>query len=149
MKHFLRSLKKTFCSKRFLVFSLLGLVNTFNTGWISTVAGYGIPNPNTAAVLGYFCSLTIAFVMDSKLVFGRRITKKRYLKFLISYVPNFIIYFLVTFMTINTWHLPQFWATALATVIGGPITFVIIQFYAFRPKRPDQFENYDKKRRRH
>ncbi|MBE6728449.1 MAG: GtrA family protein [Ruminococcaceae bacterium] len=135
MRRVLRVLKKTFCTKRFLVFSLLGLVNSFNTGWISAVASYAIPNPNTAAVLGYFCSLSIAFVLDSKLVFNRRLTKKRYFKFLISYVPNFIIYFLVTFMTINTWHLPQFWATTLATVIGGPITFVIIQFYTFRPKR--------------
>ena len=56
---------------------------------------------------------------------------KKYLRFLISYIPNLIIYTLVSFITINLWQLDQFWATVLATAAGGPITFVIIKIYAF------------------
>ncbi len=130
-----QTLKRVFLNRRFVLFSLFGIVNTFNTGWMATVSNYIIRNKNIAAVIGYIGSLTVAFLLDSWFVFRRRPNRKRYLKFLLSYVPNFIIYFLVTFITINTLRLPQFWATTLATVVGGPVTFVIIQFYAFKPKK--------------
>ncbi len=138
-KSFWKGFKRIFLNRRFVLFCLFGCINTFNTGWISTASVYIIPSKNIGAIIGYFGSLSIAFLLDSKFVFRRRPSRRRYLRFLISYIPNFIIYFLVTFMTINTWHLPQFWATTLATLIGGPVTFVIIQFYAFKPKHQQQF----------
>ncbi len=73
----------------------------------------------------------MAFFLTSKFIFKSRPTFKKYVRFLISYIPNFIIFFLVTFLTINTWHLPQFVGTFLAAMTGGPITFVIIKLYAF------------------
>lgn len=134
MRCFFKKLKELFLNREFISFCLFGTVNTFNTAWISTVADMIIPNRNAAAVAGYAGSLSLAYLIDTKFVFHHRPSWRRYLRFIISYVPNFIIYFLVTFITINTWHLPQFWATALATMIGGPVTYIIIHFYAFRKK---------------
>lgn len=134
MRDFFRKLCGLFFNREFLSFCLFGTVNTFNTAWISTAADIIIPNRNAAAVIGYIGSLSLAYLIDSHFVFKKKPTGRSYVRFIISYVPNFIIYFLVTFITINTWHLPQFWATALATMIGGPVNYIIIHFYAFRKK---------------
>ena len=81
-----------------------------------------------------FRSLTINYILHSIIVFKSRLKLRKYLRFLISYIPNLIIYTLVSFITINLWKMDQFWATVLATAAGGPITFVIIKLYAFGNK---------------
>lgn len=135
MQNFFRKLFRTFFSKNFVQFCLLGVVNTFNAAWISSVC-YFIIQPNVAAIIGYIFSLTFAYFLSCYIIFKSSPGRKGYIRFLISYIPNFIIYFLVTFVTINTLHLPQFWATVLAAMAGGPITFVIIKLYAFGKKDP-------------
>lgn len=130
----LKRLIKLFLNREFISFCIFGTVNTFNTAWISTVTHTFMHNRNAAAAAGYAGSLSLAYLIDSKFVFHKRPSWHRYLRFLISYIPNFIIYFFVTFMTINTWHLPQFWATAAATAICGPVTYIIMHFYAFRKR---------------
>ena len=121
-------------SKNFIEFCVLGVINTLNDAIFSSVYNwFGLQN-NIAAVLGYFTALTIAFFFSCFFIFKRKPSLNRYVKFLISYIPNFIIFFLVTFITINTMGLPQFWGTILAAVAGGPITFVIMKVYAFGKK---------------
>lgn len=125
-----KAIRNTFINFKFLGFCLLGIINTFNTAFFSWLWHYLIQD-NLAAVFGYGVSLTIAFLLNCKLVFRQRPTVSGYFKFLISYIPSFIIYFLLTFLTINTLEIPQFWATIIAVAAGGPVTFVIIKIYAF------------------
>lgn len=133
----LLKLKRTFVSKKFIEFCALGVVNTFNDALFSWIFHF-VVQENVAAVLGYFVALTIAFFLSSKIIFKRRPTLQRYVRYGLSYIPNFIIYFLVTFITINTLGLPQFWGTVLAAMAGGPITFVIIKVYAFGSQKPKE-----------
>ncbi len=125
-----RKFKETFLTKSFLEFCILGLINCFNDSLFSWIA-YFFMQKNLAAVVGYMVSLTIAFLLTTRYIFKSKISFEKYVKFLISYIPNFIIFFLVTFITINLWKLPQFVGTFLAAMAGGPITFVIIKIYAF------------------
>ena len=134
--NFLLKLKRTFLSKGFIEFCVLGLINTFNDSffsWMFSLIPF-VGRGNLAAVMGYAVALSIAYMLTCKIIFKNTPSFKSYFKFLISYIPNFIIFYLVTFITINTWHLHQFWATALAAAAGGPITYVIIKIYAFRNK---------------
>ena len=126
--------KRTFISKKFIAFCALGVINTFNDSVFSSLYHMAGLQNNIAAVFGYYTALTIAFFLSSRFVFKKGICIKRYIRFLVSYIPNFVIFFLVTFMTINTWGLPQFWGTMLAAVFGGPITFVIMKIYTFSGK---------------
>ena len=132
--NFLVKLKNTFLSRGFIEFCLLGLVNTFNDSLFSWLFSLLVGRGNLAAALGYSVALSIAYMLTCKVIFKNRPGLKSYFRFIVSYIPNFIIFFLVTFITINTWHLPQFWATALAAMAGGPITYVIIKIYAFGKK---------------
>lgn len=130
MSGFFEKIRDTFFNIRFLKFCLAGIINTFNAAFFSWLTSLFLQD-NLAAVAGYVISLSINFYLNSTLIFKRRLNMRSYFRFLISYIPNFMIYFLVTFITINTLGLPQFWGTVLAAVTGGPITFIIIKFYAF------------------
>ncbi len=130
MDEFLRKIRRTFLSEKFIGYCLIGIINTFNTGFFSWILHF-LVQENIAAALGFFLSLTVNYLLNSHFVFKNHLHYKKYLKFLLSYVPHFIIYFLVTFITINVLEMEQFWATILATAAGGPITFIIIKLYAF------------------
>ncbi len=135
MKRLFERFWQTFCSKKFLGFCLIGFINTFNTAFFSWLAHFVIQK-NIAAYIGYILSLTVNYLLNGKLVFRDTLSFRKYLRFCVSYIPNFIIYFLVSFITINLLRMPQFWATVIATAVGGPITFVIIKLYAFDERKP-------------
>ncbi len=130
MFEILKKAKETFINKKFLKFCLAGIINTFNAAFFSWLVHFFLQD-NLAAVVGYIISLTINFSLNCKFIFKRKMNLRSYLRFLLSYIPNFMIYFLVTFITINTLELEQFWGTVFAAMAGGPITFIIIKFYAF------------------
>ena len=133
MQRLLSGFKHTFVSKKFIGYCLIGIVNTFNTAFFSWLAHFRVQE-NVAAYIGYFISLTINYILNSIIVFRNRLALRRYFRFLLSYVPNFFIYTLVSLLTINVMQINQFWATVLATAAGAPVTFVIIKLFAFGNK---------------
>ncbi len=134
IRELLLKIKRTFVSKYFIEFCVLGVINTLNDAIFSSFYHWLGLQDNVAAVVGYYTALTIAFFLSSRFIFKKRPSLKRYIRFFVSYIPNFIIFFLVTFVTINTMGLPQFWGTILAAMVGGPVTFVIMKIYTFRGK---------------
>ena len=133
MQKFLTGLRHMFLSKKFMGYCLIGIINTFNTAFFSWLAHLKLQE-NISAYIGYFILLTINYILNSVIVFKNRLNLRRYFRFLLSYVPNFIIYTLVSLLTINVMQINQFWATMLATAAGAPITFVIIKLFAFGNK---------------
>lgn len=133
MQRLLSGFKHTFVSKKFIGYCLIGIINTFNTAFFSWLAHFRVQE-NVAAYIGYFISLTINYILNSMIVFKSRLALRRYFRFLLSYVPNFFIYTLVSLLTINVMQINQFWATLLATAAGAPVTFVIIKLFAFDNK---------------
>ncbi|MBR3969294.1 MAG: GtrA family protein [Clostridia bacterium] len=133
IREFFLKLKRTFVSKKFLEFCVFGLVNTITHGLFSKLFSHFM-QANAAYVVGFFFSNFIAFFLNSYFIFKKSPTLKRYTKFIVSYIPCLIIGFLVTFITINTLKLPQFWGTILAAMVGGPLTYIIMKVYTFGRK---------------
>ncbi len=141
MRKLLGRLKSSFLNKKFLGFCLIGIVNTFNTAFFSWLVHLKVQE-NISAYIGYFISLTINYILNSTLVFKSCLSLRKYLRFLISYIPNFFIYTFASVLTINVLKIEQFWATTIATAVGGPITYIIIKFFAFgnrsKAEEPDE-----------
>lgn len=135
MKRGLQAVFYTFFSRKFLTFCLLGCINTFDASLISYLASF-IMQENIAANVGYLGSLVIAFFLSCRFIFKKSPTLKAMIRFFISYIPNYIIFNLVSAISINAWHWQPEWGTALAIMVGGPITFVIIKIYAFGTPHP-------------
>lgn len=133
MQKLLSGLKNTFLSKKFIGYCLIGILNTFNTAFFSWLVHFKVQE-NISAYIGYFISLTINYILNSVIVFKNRLRIRRYFRFLLSYITNFVIYTLVSLLTINVMQINQFWATVLATAAGAPITFIILKLFAFGSK---------------
>ena len=134
-------MRKTFLNRRFLTFCLLGCVNTFNASLFSFIAEF-LLHKNLAAIFGYLASLVVAFFLSCRFVFKKPPKLSSIIRFFISYIPNFILFNLVSIIAINAWGWRVEWATAVAIMIGGPLTFVIIKLYAFGS--PHKFANIRK-----
>ena len=125
-------------SKRFLIYTLIGSFNTVNCVLFSTLLEWARVQENLAFAIGYICSLTIAYIFNSIFNFKRKLTFLRYGKFLASYIPNFAIQNLVTFICFNIIDMHHVFAYIIAALLGSPITFICLKLFAFGEKRQKQ-----------
>ena len=58
-------------------------------------------------------------------------TPARYVKFFLSYVPNYIIQNAIVFICYNLLGLPSLASYLLAAILGVPITFLCFKIFAF------------------
>lgn len=121
-------------SREFMMFIIIGIINTFNGIVLSWLYSLFIKNANLAFVVGYITSTVISYLLNSRFTFNEKLSVKRYVKFFISYIPNFIIQNLavILFYNILSWH--KIVAYAIAAVIGVPLTFVFMKIFTFRKK---------------
>lgn len=125
-----QKIKQLFASKEFMAFLIIGGINTVN-GVVFAYLYSIFLAVNTAFILGYLTSLTISYFLNSFIAFNEKLALPKYLKFCISYIPNFAIQNSVVLIFYNFlgWH--KLAAFILAAVIGVPVTFLLIKFYAF------------------
>lgn len=127
----MKKIKKTFFSAQFIAFVFVGCINALN-GIIFAALFSAVFDPNLAFVCGYAVSLTISYLLNSFLVFKENMNFSKYVKFCISYIPNFIIQNIcvVIFYNLLSWN--KILVYALAAIIGVPVTFILTKFFAFK-----------------
>lgn len=139
-----KKIKSTFVNTNFIKFCLFGVINTFNTALFSQILAWIHVSYNLAATLAYIMSLQIAFLLTSVYIFRAKPNFKRYSRFLLSYLPSFVVYVLLHGVIFGNFNISQFSATMIAVLLSGPITFVIVKFYAFeRSEKACKKENDD------
>ncbi len=120
-------------SQEFLLFVIIGFICTlFNIffSWIYeklfTLA------PVIAFLPGYASANLASYILNSKLTFKERLRLTKFIKYFISYIPNYIIQ--QTVVIIYAWLFPNspgIFAYALAAIIGVPVTFIIMKIFTF------------------
>lgn len=124
---------KTFFTKQFISFVLIGVINTFSTTILATIYSNFI-NPNLAFDLGYASGIVISYTLNTLVTFKEEFSFVRFIKFAISNIPNFVIQRIVVAIVFGLLGLPNFVAYGLAAIIGVPVTFLIMKFFAFKKK---------------
>ena len=134
MKNGFEKIKSFFFSRRFVKFIEIGIINGFNGVFFSYVFSLFL-SVNISFVFGYAMSLAISYFLNSFFVFKRRFTVERFVKFYLSYIPNFIIQNTCVFIFFNClgWH--EIIAFVLAGVLGVPVTYIILNLLTFRTKK--------------
>jgi len=124
--------KHTFFSLQFIMFLIIGVINTINGIGFAYLYSLIIKNVNLAFIVGYLTSLTIAYLLNSFLTFKERLNLKKFIKFCISYIPNFLIQntFVILFYNILNWE--KLIVYSLAAIIGIPVTFLLLKLFAFK-----------------
>ena len=95
-----KKIKNTFLDRKFVLFVLIGIINTFN-GVIFSFVYSSFLNENLSFVLGYISGLIIAYILNSFITFKERLSFKKFSKFAVSYIPNFIIQNVVVILIFN------------------------------------------------
>ncbi|AQS05275.1 GtrA family protein [Clostridium beijerinckii] len=133
MDNIVQKFKNTFYTKEFVTFLIIGVINTFN-GTVFSYIYSSFLNENIAFIVGYISGLIISFLLNSLITFKEKLQLNKFIKFAISYLPNFIIQNVVVIIVFNLMGLNKLIAYLLAAVIGVPITFILMKFFAFRKK---------------
>ncbi|WP_321994702.1 HAD-IB family phosphatase [Clostridium butyricum] len=128
-----KKLKNIFFTKEFFTFLIVGGINTINGIVFSYVYSLFL-GVNVSFVLGYVTAMTISYILNSTLVFKEDMGVIKYIKFCISYIPNFIIQNIFVLVFYNMLHWNKLIVFALAAIVGVPVTFIIMKFFAFNKK---------------
>ncbi|NOW04087.1 GtrA family protein [Clostridium beijerinckii] len=133
MDNIVQKFKNTFYTKEFVTFLIIGLINTFN-GTVFSYIYSSFLNENIAFIVGYISGLIISYLLNSLITFKEKLQLNKFIKFSISYIPNFIIQNIVVVIVFNFMGLNKLIAYLLAAIIGVPITFILMKFFAFSKK---------------
>lgn len=123
---------KSFLNRDFITFVFIGVINAFNGIWIAYVYSLFITNAIVAYIAGFCTSLIIAYILNSKLNFKKSLNIKRFLKFGINNIPNFIIQVLSVILLLNKLEFNKLLAYAISTVTAVPITFILVKVNVFK-----------------
>ncbi len=120
-------------SPEFFRFWCVGWLN-MAAAWLLEVGWALVLPKNLAFAVGYGMSLLVSFFLNSTITFRRRMSFSRLGKYVISYLPNFAVQFLTVLFLHNLLHWPYLLTCFLAAVVGTPVTFLSLKFFAFRQK---------------
>jgi len=129
MDNVVQKFKDTFFSKQFIIFVLIGIVNTFN-GTVFSYIYSSFLSANVAFLPGYISGLLISYILNSFITFKEKLSFQKLIKFTVSSMPNFIIQYIVVIIC-NMIELHKLFAYMLAAIIGIPVTFLLLKFFAF------------------
>ncbi|MCE5222396.1 MAG: GtrA family protein [Clostridium sp.] len=132
MDNVIQKFKDTFYSKQFIIFVLIGIINTFN-GTVFSYIYSSFLSTNIAFLPGYISGLLISYILNSLITFKEKLSFQKLIKFTVSSIPNFIIQYIVV-ITSNMLGLHKLFAYMLAAIIGVPVTFLLLKFFAFNKR---------------
>lgn len=121
-----------FFNRDFITFLAIGVINAFNGIWLALLYSLFIYSPIIAYILGFLTSLTIAYILNSLLNFKSKLSLKKYLKFCISNIPNFIIQITSVLVLIDIWNWSKLVSYSISAVIAVPITFILVKLKVFK-----------------
>lgn len=122
-----------FFNKQFILFIIIGIINTLSSTVFSTLYSR-LLGEFEAFLPGYFTGVIISYILNTIITFDDTFSFAKFIKFCISTIPNFLIQTVVVYICINYISVPNYIAYVLAAMIGVPVTFAILKIYVFVKK---------------
>lgn len=126
----MRALLAQFKDRSFVIFLVIGVVNVTTGVFFSSLWAL-LLQANLAFVIGYVMSLSLSYLLNSYFAFKESLSWRKYTRFCLSYLPNFLIQNVVVFLVYNRLGFSEILAYLLAAAIGVPITYLMIKLFAF------------------
>lgn len=137
---------QVFFSVEFVTFIVVGTVNTLSTAVISTALDFITENISALSsceiisklrltfIAGYILSLLISFILNCRFTFCEKPTLSKLIRFPVSYIPNFIIQYVVVWFFTAVIPIHPTIAYLIAAAIGIPVTFITMRLIVFKRK---------------
>jgi putative flippase GtrA len=127
---FIEKIKRTYFTRDFILFVFCGGMGTLTNFIFSLIISMAL-NPSVSYVFGYGISLFVAYILNAKFIFYHKISYIGFIKFIVSYIPNFLILFTFVLVFLNLLGWNKVIVYALAGLLGLPITFLLVKIFAF------------------
>ncbi len=124
--------KALFSASEFFRFLSIGIINVFSSTFFSWLFSILLRSANISFVFGYLLSLTCSYLLNSNIVFRKKLTFIKYIKFCISYIPNFLIQNIIVYVEYNLLSLDAFLSYFIAGAIAFPLTFILLKLKVFK-----------------
>lgn len=131
MKRTLHHLRQHLITRQFMMFVAIGVVNVCSGVLFSCLFSL-VLQANAAFVCGYAASLMGSYILNSFFVFFQPLAWRYLWRFVLSYVPNFLLQNLFVLLIYNILAQPKLLAYSAAACFSVPITFLALKLFAFR-----------------
>lgn len=130
------SISKSLMSLDFLRFIFCGGMGTLTNFLVSSTLSFFF-DPVLSYVSGYVVSIFVTYSLNAYIIFNEKLNFNYFIKFVISYTPNFLILlsFVAVFINVLNWH--PILVYGIAGLIGLPLTFILVKLYTFARKDED------------
>lgn len=123
----LQKIKNQFLNKKFIIFCIIGVINTLLAQLIYIVlVGLNLLPPGTASVTGDVLTIAVSYVLNMKLTYKEKLSLKSAISFPISYIPGTIINALIVILVVNILHFPKIYAKAISLPITVPLNYIFV-----------------------
>jgi putative flippase GtrA len=133
-------IRMTFFTRDFMLFVFCGGMGTFINFVVSLVISM-VLDPSVSYVFGYGIGLVVTYMLNAKLVICQKISCTKFVKFIIAYIPNFMILFAFVLISINFLHWNKIIVYALAASLGLPLTFMLIKLIFSTKEKKHEIAN--------
>lgn len=130
----LKEFRRHFFTKEFLLFLIIGGINTLNGTFLAWLYGFAVLDANIAFNLGYITANVVAYWLNSTFVFPEPLSWTRLGRFAVSYIPNYIIQNIIVLVFYNWLGFPPVVSYLIAAALGVPVTFLCVKLFAFERK---------------
>ena len=139
---------RPFMTVQFIIFMLMGIINTavsvVTASLLDIIHQQFLAPDNIIRIMaeqsrsnfifGYIVSIVTSFFLNCKFTFKQKPTWKKFIKFPISYIPNFLFQYIMVFI-FTSMHWNSTVAYICAAIIGTPLTFAAMKLMVFRRKK--------------
>lgn len=125
-----KKLVRILMTEEFIIFLLVGCINSLSSTLFSIIYSERL-GELSAFIGGYMTGVLISYTLNSLITFKHKLEISRFIKFIASTIPNFLIQFIVVFIIVNILGWSHILAYIIAAVIGMPVTFAIMRIFVF------------------
>ena len=125
-------IKEKFLNKKFLTFGIIGVFNTVfcllvNRGLIALGTEVGI-----ASILSDAIAMIPSYILNMRYTYHKEMSWQSFVTFPLSYVPGWIISFLIVEILSRGLGVPEQWAKLVSVPIYIPVNFLCMSFIVGR-----------------
>lgn len=128
----IKKIKELFLNIRFIKFFIVGIVNAINGVLFAGLFSLFISQANIAFALGYIIALGISYLLNTFFVFSEKMCFYKFVKFCISYIPNFILQNVIVYIISVLFNVPKVVVYAISVAVSFPLTYLLLCCFPFK-----------------
>lgn len=113
-----------YINKEFVRFLFVGVINTLSTYLLYLLLLF-IFNYNVSYTISYIAGIVISFYLNSLFVFKEKVSFKKFVKYPIVYIVQYLINLIGLFILVEYFHFPKEVVPIIVIILSIPITYLL------------------------